>query len=253
MTAGATSTGKEKRWTVRKLFVLQRALMDPALSKADVLVLAAIVEYLNGIHGVAWPSVETIAFVTGLPRRTVQRSLRRLERRDCITVERGGGKGHSNRYSVKLDFPVSPFQDAIKRAAARAAEQRAAPVSPFTDSKGDNQDAKGRQSVHQTATATSPEPTERTLLKSPSSNEASACADALLQDDQKLGKNLARIERALRQRPEEFDLYEVRSFLEHLHINLDRLDANYGRAYRLLDVVAVLIEDLELGRVDDDF
>jgi hypothetical protein len=52
---------------------------------------------------VAWPCIDTLAKLSGLPHRTVRKAIRELQRRGLVRIVEGGGKqrgnqGRSNRY-----------------------------------------------------------------------------------------------------------------------------------------------------------
>lgn len=92
------------------------------LTKADCLVLAALIEYTNSESGLAWPSKETLAVVTGLHVKTVQKSIKKIECYLGMRVRRGGRSSVSNRYELPIsEFKPSVFRDRIV-AAAKAAK-----------------------------------------------------------------------------------------------------------------------------------
>lgn len=69
---------------------------------ADRLLLLAIADHAGDHGGDAWPSVPTLARKTGVSERSVQRGIARLEAGGHLLVERGKGKGGTNRYKVVM-------------------------------------------------------------------------------------------------------------------------------------------------------
>jgi hypothetical protein len=234
--------------TVQKLFALEYALRHPRLSKGDASVLAILIEYTSGIHGYAWPSVETIAEVARLTERAVQHSLRRLEAVDLIATEPGGGRGRPSRYRVRLNaFDESPLSGAIKQAAERGSSR-----SPFSDAKGrrsfhpletervNSRSEKGELQFQKQRTPVHPNPSDRTHLNGNPSAYAgtapSAAAGGPVTDGH-AGRLLAEIERAA----------TARGYLtdqEYAQCNelWERYDAHHGDsiggwAYRLLQTL----------------
>lgn len=64
-----------------------------------------------GPSGIAFPSVEKLASITGLQERTVQRQLGILVDRGVVTVDRrGGGKSRTTRYRVQRVTPATPLE-----------------------------------------------------------------------------------------------------------------------------------------------
>lgn len=153
--------------TIHKLFALRRALMDQGLTKADVLTLAALIEYRNSKSGESWPSVPSLACVTKLSQRCIQLALRRLENGGHIATRLGGGRT-SNTYEVLLNDDKSPLSDRIKEARQIADERRtmvhpSKPEEVNDCSTGVNDcSSRGEQ------------PFARTLLKNPTDKNPSA-------------------------------------------------------------------------------
>lgn len=105
-----------------------KAVLDslPALtSPVDTLVLLVIAEYTSDETRVAWPSIKTLARRTRLHERSVQRSLRMLERRGLMSVTFGGQdhKGLNTASCYRLEFdhagkPLTESKHPPKRALA---------------------------------------------------------------------------------------------------------------------------------------
>src|SRR5271166_3892181 len=64
-------------------------------SKTDLLILIMIARFINAVSGQTWPSVDTLAELTGYSERTVRDSIGRLEESGELLVER-----RHNRTSV---------------------------------------------------------------------------------------------------------------------------------------------------------
>lgn len=77
-----------------------------AMTAADRGVYIVIAAHANGIDWSATPGVARIASLTGHNRRTVQRSIDRLERLGALTVEHGGGRAKCNRYTLTTNPAV---------------------------------------------------------------------------------------------------------------------------------------------------
>ena len=73
---------------------------------ADRLVLLALADRAD-THGVSWPGLDDIARRARVHRATVCRSLVRLKSLGELRVERGGGRGCSNRYHILLPETVA--------------------------------------------------------------------------------------------------------------------------------------------------
>lgn len=73
---------------------------------SDRLLLLAIADHAGDTGGDAWPSVPTLARKTGISERSVQRGIQRLEAGGHLRVERGAGRGGTNRYEVVMATPT---------------------------------------------------------------------------------------------------------------------------------------------------
>lgn len=90
--------------TIDKLMLLHQALADEDLNKADVTVLAVLIEGTNRFKGYCWASVGTIAETAGISRRYVQGIIRKLEAKGYVEVATGGdGPRSTNRYFVQFE------------------------------------------------------------------------------------------------------------------------------------------------------
>ena len=68
---------------------------------AQRLILIAIAEHADS-NGIAWPSIETIARLANCSGRFVKETIKKLKSGDLI-IEKGGGRGRSNRYRIPLE------------------------------------------------------------------------------------------------------------------------------------------------------
>lgn len=63
--------------------VLRPLLLIPSIKPTDVVVFIAVADHLNKA-GKCWPGIDKLALLTQLNRRTVQRSLRKMEKLNAI-------------------------------------------------------------------------------------------------------------------------------------------------------------------------
>jgi DNA-binding transcriptional MocR family regulator len=69
------------------------------MTGAEAKVYLAICSHANHAWK-AWPGCDRIEVETGLSRSTVKAAVKALDEQGAITVEHGGGRGHSNRYTI---------------------------------------------------------------------------------------------------------------------------------------------------------
>jgi DNA-binding MarR family transcriptional regulator len=125
--------------------VLERSQVGPVAR----MVLVAIAERINR-QGYAWPSLSDLARRSGADRRTVARSLRHLEARGELRIERHDGR--PNRYQLTL-------------AERPAADQgQSAPTRGRAPLGAERHGSRGRAPLHQgqSAPRTGKEPVKRT-------------------------------------------------------------------------------------------
>jgi len=107
---------------IDKMMLIHAALADPELSKADVTVLAILIEATNKLKGYAWASIETISYVANIKRRYAQRIIKRLEKMGYVRVVLGGrGPKDTNRYFPNFQGRPSRPPLAIPKAIPRTA------------------------------------------------------------------------------------------------------------------------------------
>ena len=79
-----------------------RHVLEQSKTKgAQRLILLVIAEHADR-SGIAWPSVETIAHLANCSERFVKRTIAKLDAGELV-LERGGGRGRSNRYRIPLE------------------------------------------------------------------------------------------------------------------------------------------------------
>ena len=83
--------------TVKKIRLIQKACLDPALSKADLLCLVYLLERYNRQTGDAWPSFNTMARDLSISARHIPRIIKSLQLGGYIQVK-SGTRTKSNRY-----------------------------------------------------------------------------------------------------------------------------------------------------------
>ena len=68
---------------------------------AQRLILIVIADHADR-EGIAWPSVQTIARLANCSERFVKKTIKKLKSGELI-IEKGGGRGRSNRYRIPLE------------------------------------------------------------------------------------------------------------------------------------------------------
>ncbi|KPQ19686.1 helix-turn-helix domain-containing protein [Halomonas sp. HL-93] len=112
------------------------AFTDRRLGARDMRVLGALYAHAD-TERTCWPSVSTLAALTGIDRRDVQRTIRRLEGFGWLTVEAGGGRAATSRYRLWQASQTAgdPPADIQRRAGkAPAVDDEKAGISPAVDS-----------------------------------------------------------------------------------------------------------------------
>ncbi|MDR5875133.1 helix-turn-helix domain-containing protein [Vreelandella gomseomensis] len=112
------------------------AFTDRRLGARDMRVLGALYAHAD-TERTCWPSVSTLAALTGIDRRDVQRAIRRLEGFGWLTVEAGGGRAATSRYRLWQASQTAgdPPADIQRRAGkAPSVEDEKAGISTAVDS-----------------------------------------------------------------------------------------------------------------------
>jgi DNA-binding transcriptional MocR family regulator len=104
-------------------------------SPTDTSVLVAIAEYTSDETRIAWPSVAALSRRTRLDRRTVQRSLRRLEARGLLSTTLGSqddqGRNTASVYRLEFDHHGNQHAD-VKMPPKRTLQPAPAPPIGIT-------------------------------------------------------------------------------------------------------------------------
>ena len=116
--------------TGEKFARIQTALQDPRCTRLMVSVLAALNEYANARRK-AWPSFESLAFVTGAAIQNVKIAIKELEALGYITVDRDDTPGRSrvNYYHLqvpKCAAPIRALRDALEAHRNKVGEEKEA-------------------------------------------------------------------------------------------------------------------------------
>jgi MarR-like DNA-binding transcriptional regulator SgrR of sgrS sRNA len=80
---------------------VRHVLENSKTKGAQRLILVVIAEHADK-NGLAWPSVQTIARLANCSERFVHTTIAKLKSGELI-IERGGGRGRSNRYRIPLE------------------------------------------------------------------------------------------------------------------------------------------------------
>ena len=90
---------------------VRHVLENSKTKGAQRLILVVIAEHADK-NGLAWPSVQTIARLANCSERFVHTTIAKLKSGELI-IERGGGRGRSNRYRIPLERvnSDSPFTE----------------------------------------------------------------------------------------------------------------------------------------------
>jgi hypothetical protein len=80
---------------------VRHVLENSKTKGAQRLILVVIAEHAD-INGIAWPSVQTIARLANCSERFVKGTIAKLKSGELI-IEKGGGRGRSNRYRIPLE------------------------------------------------------------------------------------------------------------------------------------------------------
>jgi DNA-binding MarR family transcriptional regulator len=137
------------------------------LNLCDFLVLLALADHANDAGGDCWPSVKTIAAEMRIGKRSVIRSLQKLETDGWITVEKRGKDHRANSYRIALEK--------LKIGAAQTPEIGAT-VTPKTQQIGATQTKIGATQIK--IGAKSAFPSYEPSLNSPETSRGSGTAKA---------------------------------------------------------------------------
>jgi len=86
--------------TAAKFAVWKATVDDPRITRFDCRVIVRLVDLHHREKGYAWPNIKTLAKALGAPRKSVQRSLKRLEAMGWIEIKPSVGRGNANEYRL---------------------------------------------------------------------------------------------------------------------------------------------------------
>ncbi|WP_445005125.1 helix-turn-helix domain-containing protein [Halomonas mongoliensis] len=157
------------------------AFTDRRLGARDLRILGVLYAHA-GSDRVCWPAVATLAELTGIDRRDVQRTIRRLEDFGWVRVEAGGGRASTSRYRLwtapPSDGPVTagdvPADNDERAGDATAGEspQMAGDIPTDLPERAGDSPPKGRVTCHETAG----DPPARTYQNKPVNRVNPSCA-----------------------------------------------------------------------------
>ncbi len=125
------------------------AVLDslPGLTASEKLVLVSLADYASDDTRECWPSINTIARRACCDRRTAQRVLRKLERRELIETKIGGHYDDSNvasAYRLMFDHSGQPIPPDESYPQGR---RNAAPGAAATTGGGGIRSQRGRRNA----------------------------------------------------------------------------------------------------------
>jgi hypothetical protein len=234
------------------------------LSRLDMAVAIRLVSLFNPRRGYAWPPLDQLAGELGATKRSVIRSIDRLEARGLFDVMRSTGRGHSNEYRPL--FENMPDGDAyaetkkVTPMSPNPNDEKVTRTSPFNSAldSGERVTFRAQRVTSQARKGdVAVTPSDLTTgLDNRSIAIASPSGDALPPrcDSPNVGAHLARFEsvvlRSILQQPRHDALRSLSAWSEWLDQIADEYSAHEGdpiggRAYRLHDHVCGLIDDIE--------
>lgn len=136
-----------------------RLLTDPDLGAVPKFVGATLCGFTDK-GGICWPSVTTLANLTKLDERTVQRALAALEKAGHIRRWVGRGRGKTTLYQVLYDTPEAALAAALERgekvAPAPPIREKVAPAPGMGGGSAGEKDDKKTPTTTSTRAALSP-------------------------------------------------------------------------------------------------
>jgi hypothetical protein len=103
-----------------KFVWLDQVHADPALTPIAFMIAYVLANLVNEREGFAWPSIARLAAECRVTERGVQKIIRRLVECGHLCVERGGGRGETNRYR----WIIKSDNGAPRRGKARDGDRR---------------------------------------------------------------------------------------------------------------------------------
>lgn len=232
-------------------------LTTRGLTGDDFDIAIILTSFWNPKRGFAWLSQDDLARLTGRQKRSIRRTIARLEEKGIFKVKRPdvAGRGRATEYTPQFDLvPEGNIYDL----------EKCATVSPFSDSgDGDERGTDARTfdlpqgdeergtSEHERCAAVSgkvrasappsEESSEESYIRS--SAEASPCGDAPSLQTKSVGQQLGQIERILKANGGRLNREDLEQRLYALQDELDFENHCHGWAGRLLDELSSLDEE----------
>ena len=150
------------------------------LSATETLVLVALADYASDDTRQCWPSLATISRRARCDRRTVQRTLRKLERDGLIETAAGGQIGNknvANSYRLKFDYAGQIVPDAEPKLST-GGRHTTAPGAAYDPGGGGIRPPRGRHTTAPSVIRSVIDPKSG----KPQTKEAAARAAAALSD-----------------------------------------------------------------------
>lgn len=169
---------------------IETVILDPRCSPLMAAVIVVLSNYANRKR-MAWPSYETLAFITGAAVQNVRIAIEKLEAIGYITVARDDqpGRSKTNRYTLqppRCAAPIRALRDALDE--HRTTEKEARQHSPSGGEKEARQRAKEARQRVITGMLACPDPSERSLPKNPSSDPNGSGARQLAPSSSRIWK-----------------------------------------------------------------
>ncbi len=129
---GHTSFAREK------FIWLDQVRADPELTPLAFLLAYVIANLVNEREGFAWPSVARLASECRVTERGVQKVIARLVECGHLSVERGNGRGETNRYRwvVRNEDSAQGIEESQKECRRPPCNGKAGPASHQSNRKG---------------------------------------------------------------------------------------------------------------------
>ncbi|HLV18437.1 MAG TPA: helix-turn-helix domain-containing protein [Pseudomonas sp.] len=157
------------------------AFTDRRLGARDLRVLGVLYAHA-GSDRICWPAVNTLAELTGIDRRDVQRTIRRLEDFGWVRVEAGGGRASTSRYRLwaapssgdaeRAGDPPADLEERAGDATAGKSPQTVGDAPAVMPERAGDSPPKGRVICHESAG----DPPARTYQNRSGNRDNPSCA-----------------------------------------------------------------------------
>jgi predicted transcriptional regulator len=118
------------------LIAFKALTLVPGLSATDRRVAGALLDHYNRKTGQCDPSLDTIAALLGVHRRTVIRSISHLEKNGVFNRTRHGGNFHRNFYEPRFAYFLELENQWVRRRSERSTKLRREKMSPWQGQGG---------------------------------------------------------------------------------------------------------------------